>query len=53
MIVTGWMVFDHCRIVLDTGVYKRIQHHPTMLHLVSVPGPMILIMHAKILDDVG
>ena len=26
-----WMVFDQCWIVLDAEVFKRIQHHPTML----------------------
>ena len=26
-----WMLFDQCWIVLNAGVFKRIQHHPTML----------------------
>ena len=26
-----WTVFDQCWIVLDAWVFKRIQHHPTML----------------------
>ena len=25
-----WTVFDQCWIVLDAGVFKRIQHHPTI-----------------------
>ena len=28
-----WTVFDQCWIVLDAGVFKQIQHHPTMLDL--------------------
>ena len=32
-IIVGWCwtVFDQCWILLDAGVFKRIQHHPTML----------------------
>ena len=26
-----WTVFDQCWIVLDAGLFKRIQHHPTRL----------------------
>ena len=26
-----WTVFDQCWVVLDAGVLKQIQHHPTML----------------------
>ena len=26
-----WTVFHQCWIVLDAGVFKRIQHYPTML----------------------
>ena len=46
-------MFDQYWIVLDAGVFKRIQHHPTMLDL-STRHEIIVyffITRAKMLND--
>ena len=46
-----WMVFDHCWIVLDARVFKRIHHHPTILDFGTRTHDFVT--RAKMLDDVG